>query len=148
MENIINKAGGGIAPLGGSGELYGGHKGYGLGVMVDIFTGVLSGGVTSDRVNTVEGRSDICHYFAAVDYGLFGDKAAIRRSLSRYLQELRDSDKADGESRIYTHGEKERESMREKLISGIPVNEKTLGEMRGIAASRSVDFGAFFPDIL
>jgi LDH2 family malate/lactate/ureidoglycolate dehydrogenase len=31
LHNIIHKLGGGIAPLGGVGELYGGHKGYGVG---------------------------------------------------------------------------------------------------------------------
>ena len=147
LQNIINKAGGGIAPLGGLGELCGGHKGYGLGVAVDIFTAVLSGGVTSDHVNTVTGQTDICHYFAAVDYGLFGDKTQIRRRLSEYLQDLRNSDKAEGENRIYTHGEKEYESMREKLEKGIPVNEKTRQELLNIAAEQSVDYSAYFPGL-
>lgn len=147
LQNIIHKAGGGIAPLGGSGELYGGHKGYGFGVIVDLFTGILSGGVTSNHVSTVKGQADICHYFAAIDYGIFGDKALMKRNTSKYLQELRDSDKADGESRIYTHGEKELESMADKLKNGIPVNEKTRKEMQDIAAAQSVDFAAYFPGI-
>lgn len=34
----------GILPLGGSSEVFGGHKGFGLALMVDIMTAVLSGG--------------------------------------------------------------------------------------------------------
>jgi L-2-hydroxycarboxylate dehydrogenase (NAD+) len=39
---------GGILPLGGEGELFSGYKGYGLGVAVELFTSILSGGLTSD----------------------------------------------------------------------------------------------------
>ena len=96
LNNIINKLGGGIAPLGGSGEDNGGHKGYGFALMVELFTGIFSGGSTSNYVNTRTGSVDICHWFAAMDYGLFGDKTEIEANFSKLLQELRDSDKADG----------------------------------------------------
>ena len=43
----------------------------------------------------------------AVDPAVFGDPQAIRDHLSQYLEELRESPKADGQDRIYTHGEKE-----------------------------------------
>jgi LDH2 family malate/lactate/ureidoglycolate dehydrogenase len=74
LNSIIHKSGGGIAPLGGVGVLHGGHKGYGLGIIVDLFCAVLSGGLTSNYVNITPGLNGICHYFMAVDYGVFGDK--------------------------------------------------------------------------
>ena len=138
LNNIIHKSGGGIAPLGGAGELYGGHKGYGLGVIVELFTAVLSGGLTSNYVNITPGLNGICHYFMAVDYGLFGDKAAVKARLSAYLRELRESKKAEGQERIYTHGEKEAEMMAARINGQIPVNEKTLAEMRDIAARQGL----------
>jgi LDH2 family malate/lactate/ureidoglycolate dehydrogenase len=138
LNNIIHKAGGGIAPLGGPGELYGGHKGYGLGVIVDIFTAILSGGMTSNYVNITPGLNGICHYFMAVDYGIFGDKKAIKANLSAFLRELRESPKSGGRPRIYTHGEKEAELMASRINGQIPVNEKTLAEMRDIAAQQGV----------
>ena len=133
IDNIIAKAGGGIAPLGGLGMLNGGHKGYGLSVIVDIFTAVISGGMTSNHVNRIPGHTGICHYFMALDYGIFGDKPAIKNNLSKFLQELRDSKKAEGHARIYTHGEKEAETMSQRINGQIPVNEKTLGEIKVIA---------------
>jgi len=144
ISNIINKLGGGIAPLGGSEELHGSHKGYGLGIIVDIFTGILSTGVTSNHVNATEGHNDTAHFFMAVDYNLFGDKSAIKEHFSKFLQELRDSPKADGKDRIFTHGEKESESKKQKMADGIPINDKTLAEMKMIAESQGVKFDEYF----
>lgn len=138
LYNLTNKLNGGIAPLGGIGELFGGHKGYGLATIVDIFTGILSGGLTSNYLNLQPGRTDICHFFAAMDYGLFGDKAEMKQRLSTFLRELRDSPKAEGESRIYTAGEKEAQNCVARRDGCIPVNEKTLAEMKDIAAAQEV----------
>ena len=134
LDNIIHKNGGGILPLGGSSEQTGGHKGYGLGVIVELFSGILSGGVTADRIYRTGSGSGICHSFIAVDYGLFGEKKKIRADFSEYLEKIRRSPKAEGCSRIYTHGEKEAEMRVIRREKGIPVNEKTLAELRKIAS--------------
>jgi len=139
LANIIAKAGGGILPLGGSGTDTSGHKGYGFGLICEICTSILSGGVTSNYIFRTPGRSDVCHGFWAIDYGLFGDKAAIKESLSKFLQELRDSDKAEGQTRIYTHGEIELESKENVIKQGIPVNEKTYNEMQMIGNYAGAD---------
>lgn len=133
LANIISKAGGGILPLGGSSELMGSHKGYGLGVICELFCGILASGMTAERIyKTEDGGSGICHSFIAIDYGIFGSKEEIRRSFSEYLQKLRDSDKAAGQARIYTHGEKEVDMRILRKEKGIPVNDKTLEELRAI----------------
>ncbi|MBO7289530.1 MAG: Ldh family oxidoreductase, partial [Clostridia bacterium] len=106
LSNIINKTGGGILPLGGSGELTSGYKGYGFAMLCEIATAILSGGTTSNYIYKTPGRSNIAQCFIALDYGMFGDKKAIEDSLSKYLQEVRDSAKAEGQERIYVHGEK------------------------------------------
>lgn len=137
LRNIIGKAGGGILPLGGSSEQNGGHKGYGFGLLCELFTGVLSGGLTSDRVNRGIGEgTGICQSFIAVDYGLFGNKDAIRGEFSDYLARLRKSDKAEGHDRIYTHGEKEAEMRILRKEKGIPVNDKTIAELQKIGGGR------------
>ena len=140
LQNIIKKAGGGIAPLGGVGELFGGHKGYGLGIIVDLFTALFSGGLTSNYVNITPGVNGICHCFIAVDYGIFGNRAEIKKRVSVFLEELRNSKKAEGQERIYTHGEKEAEIMAKRKNGTIPVNEKTWKEFGEIAAAQGVEF--------
>jgi len=136
LNNIIEKKGGGILPLGGAHEDNGGHKGYGFGMLCEIFTGILSGGLTSDRVNRgLSEGNGICQYFMAIDYGIFGNKEAIKNDFSDYLARIRLSSKAEGASRIYTHSEKEVEMRKIRMEGGIPVNEKTLSEMKKIGAN-------------
>ena len=133
LKNIIGKTGGGILPLGGAGEETSGYKGYGFGMLCEICTGIFSGGLTSNHVNRTPGRTNICHFFMAIDYGMFGKKEDLEAALSKYLEELRQSPKADGAERIYTHGEKEFENRQKVLTQGISVNEKTYKEMQMIA---------------
>ncbi|NBK93682.1 Ldh family oxidoreductase [bacterium 1XD21-13] len=139
LQNIIHKAGGGILPVGGSDPLNGSHKGYGYGMICEIFTSILSGGPTSNHWR----RGETSQGFIAIDYGMFGDKKEIEERMSQLLEELRESDKAEGQTRIYTHGEKEQESAKEKQLSGIPVNEKTEGELREIAAYLKLDYESY-----
>lgn len=132
LKNIIGKTGGGILPLGGAGEETSGHKGYGFAMLCEIFTGILADGCTSNQCLRTPGRADLCHFFMAIDYGMFGDKAHLENRLSQFMQELRDADKAEGQDRIYTHGEKEWIHREQVIRDGIPVNEKTYAEMKMI----------------
>ncbi len=134
LKNIIHKTGGGILPLGGSGDLLSGYKGYGFGMLCEIATAILSGGTTSNYVYKTPGRANIAHCFIALDHGMFGDKAKIEADLSKFLQEIRDSDKAEGQERIYIQGEKEAEAHVRILAGGVPLNGKTYEEMQMIAA--------------
>ncbi len=139
LKNIIGKLGGGIFPLGGCYEDTGSHKGYGLGVIVEMFTSIFAGGTTSPHVKN-SGNADTSFCLMAIDYGVFGDKKEIKARMSTLLQELRESPKAEGKDRIFTHGEKELESAAEKTANGIPVNEKTLAEMKMIGETLGVSF--------
>jgi LDH2 family malate/lactate/ureidoglycolate dehydrogenase len=63
---------------------------------------------------------------------MFGDKKEIEAALSKYLQEIRESNKAEGQDRIYIHGEKEAEAKARVLKEGVSLNEKTYAEMQMI----------------
>lgn len=138
LMSIIGKIGGGIFPLGGAEELTGSHKGYGLGVIVELFTSIFAGGTSAPHVKH-SGNADTSFSFCALDYGIFGDKRQIRARMSTLLQELRESPKAEGQPRIYTHGEKEFESEQRLLKSGIPVNGRTLKELWEIGRMKGID---------
>lgn len=128
LKNIIANAGGGILPLGGEFEQTGSHKGYGYGMVCEIFTAILSMGLTSNH--TYQGKeSGVCHGFMAIDPAVFGDPSEIKQNLSAFLEELRQSPKAENADRIYTHGEKEYFACRERMEKGIDVDENTVSEM-------------------
>ena len=145
LANIVAKRGGGIMPLGGSSEQLGSHKGYGYGMLCEIFASILSMGGTSNYCMT-GGRGNICHGFMAINPAFFGDPEAIKAHFSTYLQELRESPKADGQERIYTHGEKEVAAVQDRLTNGIPVNDNTMVEVWDLCAYLGMDFSAYFGD--
>ncbi|MBO5726251.1 MAG: Ldh family oxidoreductase, partial [Clostridia bacterium] len=120
LKNIVAKAGGGIMPLGGETEQSGSHKGYGYGMLCEIFCSILSMGLTSNHTH-IGGKGGTCHGFIAIDPKVFGDADAIKEHLSTFLQELREAPKADGQDRIYTHGEKEVFAYKDRMENGLDV---------------------------
>jgi LDH2 family malate/lactate/ureidoglycolate dehydrogenase len=115
---------GGHLFLGGEGEDLGGHKGYGLGLLVDLLCAGFSMGRWS--LHTFGGKgSGIAHFFGAVALDNFGDPAEIKAHVEGILQEVRDSHKAEGQDRIYIHGEKEAEARERSLREGIELDEAT-----------------------
>ncbi len=128
LKNISAASGGGILPLGGLEEKTGSHKGYGYGMVCEIFTSILSSGVTSNH--TYEGKNaEICHGFIVINPDLFGDREQIKANLSHFLEELRQSPRAEGAERIYTHGEKEHFAYINRLENGIELDTNTVTEM-------------------
>jgi len=145
LGNIASNAGGGIMPLGGGTEETGSHKGYGFAMLCELFSSILSLGTTSNETGK-DGKAGICHGFMAIDPAIFGNAAAIKAHLSSYLEQLRSAPKAQGQSRIYTHGEKEIEAEKRLLAEGIPVNENTMLEIAELCTDLKLDFGSYFGD--
>lgn len=119
--------GGALMPLGGP-ELMRGYKGYGLGLMVDIFSGVLAG---SGFGELVYGATDpvtckVGHFFAAVRIDAFRDITEFKTDMDSLLESLRASPKAAGEERIFIHGEKEFEKAERAQVEGVALSDVTV----------------------
>lgn len=56
-------------PLGGASEKTGSHKGYGWGMVCELFSSILSMGNTSDECCTFDDKTGICHGFIVIDPG-------------------------------------------------------------------------------
>ena len=145
LKNIVAKNGGGIMPLGGSKEQSGSHKGYGWGMVCEFFCSILSQGLTSNKVNQGN-KSGTCHSFMAINPAFFGSPEDIKAHFSTFLKELRESPKAEGQERIYTHGEKEVAATKDRKENGIPVNENTVVEMIDFAKFVGIDPKEYFGD--
>ena len=130
-----------LSPLGGRREL-GGHKGYGLGVMVDILSGVLSGGVYGDMLDRKGLRAQTLtntgHCFAAIDIARFRPVEEFEAAMDDMLQALNDTPRAEGEECVYTAGEPEAEAERHRRAHGIPVAPALVAQLGEIAASLGV----------
>ncbi len=115
---------GGHLFLGGAGEELGGHKGYGLGLFVDILCAGMSMGTWSHDTFNKEGGG-ISQFFGAIRTDLFGEPHAIAAQVESILDQVRRSDKAAGADRIYIHGEKEMEKRAESMEEGITLDDAT-----------------------
>ncbi len=127
-----------LLPLGGEGELMAGYKGYSLAVMVEILCASLQGGAFLYGLSGFDksGKTiplEIGHFFLALNVAAFTDPDEFRKTTGDILRELRASDKAPGQPRIFTAGEKEFENEQRVRREGIPVNARL---MRDILAMR------------
>ena len=111
-------------------------------MVAEIFSSILSMGLTSNHTH-IGSTGGTCHCFAAINPNLFGDPEEIKKHFSTFLQELRESPKAEGQTRIYTHGEKEVEAYAKMLKEGIPVNQNTLKEMKLICDEYNIDMDSY-----
>ena len=147
LANLLSRAGGGILPLGGRGEEFSGYKGYGLALMVDVLSGVLSGAAFGPGVDNVRGAPGsaasnaprVGHFFLALDIARFMPLEDFRSRLAELFRMLKDSKKALDKSVIYVHGEKEQVRARLHEQSGIPLAENVLAMLRKIAADSGVE---------
>jgi len=136
LNALANRLGGGLLPLGGEGEELGGHKGYGLALMVDVLSGVLSGAATGLQVYSDEQTPNVGHFFMALDPAAFRPLDEFRRDMDRLAKELKDSPKAHGQERIYVHGEKSFALMEKHRKTGIPLDPKVVENLKAHARNR------------
>jgi len=138
MIEEMNKGQVALLPVGGMGELMGGHKGYGLATMVEIFSaafqkGTFLWGLTD---TDAEGKSQflrIGHFFLAIDVEHFIPLAEFKKITGDILRELRSSTKSPGAARIYTAGEKEYYHTQRILAEGVEITpgvQKALHSLR------------------
>ena len=145
MDKFRRRTGVGLLPLGGEGELHGGHKGFGLAVWVDVMCGVLSG---AGYANLIAQRgpdhqpqvANVGHFFGAWRIDAFRPVAEFKAAMDDLQQRLKAAPKADGRERIYLAGEKEFEATERHLRDGIPLDPKLAAGLRLIAQELAVEF--------
>lgn len=131
-----------LSPLGGTREL-GGHKGYGLGVMVDILSGVLSGAVYGDLFWRSDMRErqhlNVGHCFAVIDPARFRPLDEFKHDMDDMFESLKATPRADGQERIYVAGEPEAECERARRRDGIPLAPVLVAQSNDMARALGVD---------
>ncbi len=127
-----------LAPLGGIGEELAGYKGYGYATVVELLSAALQQGNYLSMLSGIGENGEkvpyhLGHWFIAIDTEAFCGLEAFKKTAGDILRELRASEKAPGEERIYTAGEKEWLVWEERKDSGVPINDavqKELSEVR------------------
>jgi len=145
LENMTKSAGGGVLPLGGAGEDLSGHKGYGLSVMVDIFSGVLSGAdygpwVKPLKKDGTRGHHNVGHFFGAIKIENFMPMKRFKATMDEMIQGLKNSNKAESASRIFIHGEKEFEKYDEYKKNGVPIEAKVCDSLKKVGEELGIKY--------
>lgn len=124
----LNQGKAALAPLGGIGEELAGYKGYGYAAVVEILSAALQAGSFLRMLSGKDADGNkipypLGHFFIAIDTEAFMGAESFKKTAGEILRELRASQKAPGQERIYTAGEKEYDIWQFRKDKGVPVGE-------------------------
>lgn len=133
--------GGALLPLGGDAER-GSHKGYCLGSVVDILTGVLSGAnygpwvppfvsflpLAADPVGLGLG-----HFFGAMRVDAFRPAEEFMENMDKWIARFREADTVEGQEKVLIPGDPERETEEKRIKEGIPLLSPVVKDLQEIA---------------
>lgn len=118
---------GSILPMGGAQA----YKGFGLALMIDIFSGALSGGlVAREKPITPKGN---CVFMMAVDPARFGGAEHFQREVTSLCDFVRGCPRVEGVEEIFLPGDPERRMMERRLQDGVPLDDGNWAELVKLA---------------
>ena len=121
-------------PLGGTRE-QGSHKGYGLGLVVDILCGVLSGGGFGAQLSGGENMT----WTMAIDIAKFRDVDDFKAMMDDMIRELHATPPLPGEDGVLVAGDPEADFEDDRTANGVPVENGQYDEMRQRAIQLGVE---------
>ena len=132
-----------LLPLGGMGELFGGHKGYGLATMVEIFSAAFQNGTYLWGLTDTDKQGNpqflcIGHFFMAIDIEHFIPLNDFKKITGDMMRELRNSPKAPGQPRIYTAGEKEHHNAQRVREHGVEIAPGVQTALKSLSAELNI----------
>ena len=125
-----------IRPMGGDQA----YKGFGLGLMVEIFAGALSGGVCIREVPINPNGN--CVFMQVLDTAQLGGSGHVAGEVSQLTQFVRSCPRIAGVEEILLPGDPERRALEQRASSGIPLDEGNWGAL----AERAAALGVEMPD--
>ncbi len=142
------KNGGALLPLGGDRE-HGSHKGYALGAIVDILSGVLSGAnfgpwvppfATAGFMSATESVGvGTGHFLGAMRIDAFRPAEDFQKDMDKWIQRFRSAEAVDGKS-VVIPGDPERELEIIRKKEGIPLLEPVLKDLKVLADRFNLSF--------
>jgi LDH2 family malate/lactate/ureidoglycolate dehydrogenase len=129
----IMRQGGALQPLGSYVETSS-HKGYGLGLMVDVLTGVLPGMGSA----IFEGARMQGWWFSAWRIDAFRDVEEFKADMKRMVDHLRALRPRPGVEAVLVPGDPEAKAREERARLGVPLDQETVEQLTALAAELGV----------
>lgn len=116
------------------------YKGYGLSLMTDVLTGVISGGAFGTAPYSDPARQDVAHSFTALDISWFMPLETFYARMQEFIRQIKASDLRPGFEAVYLPGEIDylRESERRK--GGIPLLQEHYDDLAALAEALELPF--------
>lgn len=142
------KNGGGLLPLGSDRE-HGSHKGYGLGAVVDIFSGVLSGAnygpwvppfATAGFMAADEGvGKGTGHFVGAMRIDGFRPAEDFKKHMDNWIRAFRGARAVEGK-KVLIPGDPERETEAQRRLEGITLLPPVVQSLSDLAERFGLEF--------
>lgn len=115
-----------LLPIGGTDELSGSHKGYGLSTMVEILCSALQNGsyLTQLLGSDTAGKPApyrLGHFFLAINIEFFTELDSFKATVTEILKTMQNSKLFPGKEKIYVSGEKEYQNELRVRSTGVPI---------------------------
>lgn len=121
----------------------GGHKGFGLSLMIDILSGVLTGGAYQFGLESMysapEEPSGTGHSFIVIDPEAFLGLEEFETRMQDMYETLKQSPMWDPNARMLLPGELEHETMLRRQRDGLPMPKSLMNEISALAKEAGVD---------
>ena len=117
-------------PLGGARET-GGHKGFGLAMIVEAMTALLSAGWADE--NGSYSQDKIAHFLGAFRIDMFREPSEFKTAMDAMLDSLHRAAPAPEHDRVFVPGEMEHETEQQRLQTGIPLIKKEVDDLRELS---------------
>jgi LDH2 family malate/lactate/ureidoglycolate dehydrogenase len=118
----------------------GDYKGYGLSLLTDVLSGVMTGALFGGSVFQDDTNFDVGHLLIAVDTGAFMPPEEFATRLERLIDEVKTAPPIDPGEPVLLPGEAEQERARRRLVEGIPVDVETVERLATLAGELGVPF--------
>ncbi|MCS7110843.1 MAG: Ldh family oxidoreductase, partial [Ignisphaera sp.] len=135
---------GALLPLGGLGEEFGGHKGAGLALVIDILCGVLTGANYGALVKHTTDRepANVGHFIMVIDIGRIQPLDTFLERIEGYRSHIKSLKKISEDVKIWIPGEKAWLTMETRKRIGIPIHKNVLREIIREGEELGVEFRA------
>ncbi|MBM3334697.1 Ldh family oxidoreductase [Candidatus Sumerlaeota bacterium] len=132
------------AALAGTVLAMAGHKGAALAMMVEMFSGVLSGAAVGSNVGSMYKHMDreqnVGHFFCLMDVAAFIDIGELKRRIDDTIDRIKACRKRPGVSEILVPGEPEYRKAQHNRQHGIPIGDETIGELGTLSGEYGIAF--------
>lgn len=116
----------------------GGHKGYGLALVVGLLAGTLQGAAMGREVVDFNkdhvSKTNTGQAILVIDLRAFGEPADFKAAVDRLVRDLRNAERLEGVDRIWLPGEQSHERRQRYAAEGIPVSPGVMADLAALAA--------------